>query len=340
MNDAQVLYNYNNFDNYLQQLNIEMPADWLRWFQSVIGTKISLFSYENLPNDLTSEIIEKALVFNNCLCFYNDTAVGFGLYMFKSLQKSNKYWTPSKVDILTLTGTTIATNVDFNDIILVRDNPMDIIPFITLNSWINKIMEVEKTLGMELTWARMPFVLSGSKEQVNAYKQLISKTYKFEPFAIGEKGLVGDMKQFEIHIPIDIISVYDLIEKYVNKAMESIGIYSADKKQERLITAEINAQNDYVDFVYNSMYQQRKHFIDEVNSRYGYNIKLLESYVTNKEDDIEEEKKRQEALLSVEARYSKAIEEVKNEGKVEAAKVSGVDAAKYESKEQGGNSNE
>ena len=64
------------------------------------------------------------------------------------------------------------------------------------------------------------------------------------------------------------------------------------------------------------------------------NIILHETYVDNQEDDIDITKRT--ALAKAQANI--AIEETKNEGKVEAAKVTGLEASKVEAKamKQGG----
>ncbi len=335
-NVSQQYYDYNNLAQYLRRSGFEeMADDWIRWLQSIVGTKLGMFRYEGLPEDMLSEDVEKALMFNAHLCWYDSPLVGFGLYMYKPSLQSNKYWHPSKVDLITLRGTPIDTNLDFADIVLMKDNMMDIIPYITLSGWLNKILQVEKTLDMTLLWGRMPFVLSGSKEQVNQYKQLIKKAYNFEPFAIGEKGLADSVQQFDIHLPLDPLNLFDLMTKYMDRTVESMGIYSADKKAERLITAEVNAQNDYVDFVYQGMYNQRKDSIAKANSKFGKSLTLIETYVENQKDELHEERLRNEIVEKVKAKYQSQVEEVKNKGKIEAARVSGVEASKYDAKAGG-----
>lgn len=332
---GQMLYDYTNMSQYLRQRGFSMSDDWLRWLQAVVGTKLGMFRYEGLPEDLLSEDVEKALMFNSQLCWYDSPAVGMGLYKYKPSLQSDKYWHPAKVDLITLRGSPIDINVDYKDIVPMRDNVLDIIPYITVTSWLEKILQVEKTLDMTLLWGRMPFVLSGSKEQVNQYKQLIKKTLNFEPFAIGEKGLVDSVQQFDIHMPLDPLNLFDLMSKYMDKAVESIGIYSADKKAERLITAEVNAQNDYVDFVYQGMFNQRKDSIAKANERYGTHITMIETYVENQQDELHEERLRNEIVEKTKAKYQAEVERVKNEGKIEAARVTGVEASKIEGKNGG-----
>lgn len=336
MTDAQAYYAMTNLQNNFAKQNIDMSPDWLRWVSAIMNTKIGEFQYDNYPaKDLTSEITEMALMYDSNLCYYNSPLVGFGLYKWMGNRRSTKYFKPETVNLLTLSGMSIDQNVPFSDVVEVRDTTMNIPPFITLCSWLQKIQTIERTLEMELLWARMPFVLTGPKEAVNQFRQLIKKAYNFEPFAIGEKGIVESMTQYDVKTPIDPSALFDLMSKYMDKTVEAIGIYSADKKAERLITAEVNAQNDYVDFVYNNMYNERKRAVREANEKWGYNIVLRETYVENQQDKLKEEKMRAEIMESTKAKYQKQVEAIKNEGKVEAAKVTGIEASKIEAKNGG-----
>lgn len=340
MTDSRILYDYTNLQQAFKKRNLDLNDDWLRWVHAIMNTKVGEFTFENIPDtELTSEDIELALLFNSNLCFYDSPLVGFGLYLYAPCEQSHKYWKPKNVNLKTLRGAPIDTFVPYADIVRVRDNTMDIPPFITLTSWVRKIMTIEKTLEMTLIWARMPFVLTGSKEQVNQYKEIIKKVYNFEPFAIGEKGIVDSMKQYPVNLPLKPLETFELMSKYMDRTTEAMGIYSADKKAERLITAEVNAQNDYVDFVYSNMFNERKRSIEEANRRWGYNMGLRETFVENQKDNLEQERLKAELLEKTKAKYAKQVEEVKNQGKVEASAVTGIEATKIEVK-NGGNPND
>lgn len=327
-------YNYNNLKSYLDKMGISYPDEYLRWLKDIVGTKISMFHYDNLPEPLTSEIVESALMFNNFLCFYKSDSLGIVLCRYRFGSVYDMYWKPKYVDLLTLSGKNIATHVPYEDIILVRDNIMDIVPFLTLNSWIDKIIDKEKTLDILIKLVRFPTILTGDKEQTASLKQVIKKATDYDGFIIGTKNFKDHLEQFDISLPVRLTDIYELLEKYKNMALASMGIYGVDEKRERIVTAEVNANNDYVDFVYTGMYRERQRFVKEANERFGLNIVLKETYVENEQDNIE--LKQQEAMAEAKAQIK--IEETKNEGKVEAAKVEGIEAAKLEPK--GGNKNE
>lgn len=321
-------YNYMNLREYMDKLGITAPDDWLRWFKDLAVTKITQFYYDNLPDKLTSEIVETALMYNNHLCLANVEGIGIILCRYIFGSTFDIYWKPEYVDLLALNGKTVATNVPYSEIVIVRDNPSDIIPFMTLRGWLDKILDKEKTLDILVQWVRLPTLLVGDKDQATALKQLMKKVTNYEGFAIGTKGFKNHIEQFNVSLPCRLEEISHLIEKYKNMALNSIGIYGADEKQERLLVSEVQATNDYTDFVYSGMYNERLRWVKEANDKFGLSIKMHETYVDNEKYDIANKRQMSMAM----AQGTIAVKEVENEGKIEAARVSGVEAAKEEAK--------
>lgn len=313
-------YNYMNLESYLNKMQIKYDAGWLRWVKDIINTKVTMFSYDLDPKyGLTSEIIEKALMFNNFLCAADVPGLGFGIYRWRAGSEFNGYWKPVKVGLMTLTGKSVEWDYPYKDIVLLRDNPMDIIPFLTLNAWIEKIMDKEATLDSIFNWISLPLVMTGDKEQSNMLKQLMKKAIKREPFVVGAKKFTDHVEAFDIKLPVELLDVYDIMKKYRGMALASMGIYEVDEKRERIVTSEIQAQNDYVDMVYTGMYNERKRFVDECLDKFGVSIKLDESYVQNQRDEI----KLKEQTATAEKKPDVEIAEIKAQGEVEAAKQGG-----------------
>ena len=316
---ADSFYNYNNLESYMQKMQLQYDPDFLRWIRDIINTKITMFQYEGLPEGLTSEIMERALMFNNFLCGYKDPALGFIIARWRPDSEYDLYWKPYYVTLLTVSGRIIKTKVPYKDIILFRDNPMDIVPFLVLNAWITKIREKEMTLDNIFTWLSLPAVFSGDKDQITALKQVAKKAEMRAPFAFAAKNFKDHLEQFDIKLPVELSDVYDIMKKYRGMTFASMGIYEVDEKRERIVTSEIQAQNDYVDFVYTGMYNERKRFVEEVNSRYGMNLVLKESYVENQKDNVKLQREMSEAKDVV----KKEVAEINAEAEVEAAKVGG-----------------
>lgn len=293
-------YNYYNLQEYLSKKNLY--SNDIRYLKDIVNTKVSMFYYDGLPKPLTSEIIETALLFNHQLCFWwNKGTEELTLCRYVPNSVFNEYWKPLNVNLLGLNGKQLAYNVPYEDIILCRDNTMDIVPYLTIDEYIRKINQIEKTLFINIDLLRLPAIFDCDKKQSATIKQYIKKLYDFEPFAIGDKNTLGEFKQYPIQLPVPPSEIYDLKEKYKRECLISLGIYSSDIKKERLISGEVDAQNDYVDIIYQGCLKERERYINEINKKYGYNIKVKQLYVEDKKQDID-----------LKVKEAKEIEEVTN----------------------------
>lgn len=294
-NESYIWY---NMQSYFNKEKHKLDTRTLRWLKKLVNTKVEMFSYKNLPKDLTPQILETALLFMNNLCFYKSKLYGLCLCRYRYGSDFDLYWKPKKVELLTLSGYTIESNVNYEDIILVRDNKMDIIPFITIMSYINDICSIENTLFSNMEILKLPWLFTGDKNQVATYKSLIQKATGFEPFAISGKNntiqVTNDLK--DLKFPVQPETYKELIEFYKNEAMASVGIYSANEKKERIISSEIETTNEVVDFIYEGMKNERLEFIKLVNEKYGTNIELVESYKQFMDSDIELEVKKEKEI--------------------------------------------
>ena len=243
-----------------------MPYE-IHYIKDIISTKVGMFTYKNIEKipDLTSTILETSLMFINNLCFYKSASLGWVLcrYVFGSVY--SLYFRPKFVNLMTLKGESVATNVPWEDIILVKDNKMDVIPFLCINDYLFKIQRIEDTIFKVLNNATLPLALVGSKKLAAQFKTIAKKLSNNEPFVAGDDQLVDAVKAFNIDVPVQPLDIYELKQKYKNECLSSLGIYSVEEKRERIVTQELVNQNDYTDFVYQDAKTERARFVAELN---------------------------------------------------------------------------
>ena len=283
-------YNFVNMNDYMNRLKLtNVTWEYFIYFKDFMDVKTSMFYYDNLPEGLTNQILETALLLYNNLCLYKPKGldrVVLGYYTWNGTV--DLYLKPTSVNIMSFSGKELAHNVPFEDIVLVRDNVTDIIPFLTLNTWIEKIWDVDKTIQIALQWIRFPKVFEGTREESETIKRVIKKAYNYEPVVIARKGFAKDtFPDHDIKLPVQLIELYDLREKYRGLALGSIGIYNVTEKRERDVAAVTAVNVDYQNFTYQEMYSERLRFVRECNEKFGTNIRLREAYVENQESDAD-----------------------------------------------------
>lgn len=285
-------YNFININQAVKEAmvkhgNSSMPD--FRYIKDIINTRIGMFTYDNLPKPLTSQILETALMFCNQLCFYYiKEANQWLLCRYVTANAYDYYWKPITVNILALNGAYIASNVPYEDIILVRDNTMDVIPFLCIEEYIEKITKIEDDMFKMLDISCLPVVIAGNKKSANQLKMIAQKAGNKDPFIIGDDTITDSVHSFNINMPYNPLDVYDLKTKYKNECMASLGIYSVEQKRERIVTQELVNQNDYTDFIYMNAYKERLLFVKLLNKASNLNVKLNETYEENAQASIDE----------------------------------------------------
>lgn len=292
-------YDFMNLNSALSQALIKQNYfGALHDVKDIASVSVSQFKYKNIEKipDLTSEILEMALLFNFQLCFYKSTSLGWVLCRYVMNSEFNPYLRPVTVNLLTFKGDTIETNVPYKDIILVRDNSMDIIPFICMVEYIRKLEEVDTAVFKVLQTASLPLVIAGGKKLATQYKETAKQLGSNLAFIAGDDQLIDTVKAFNIDVPINPLDIYELKTKYKNECLSSIGIYSIEQKKERKIVNEVRSQNDYTDRIYWDKKSQRLAFIDALNKADpSLGIELIETKELLEEYNIEIDAKRAEA---------------------------------------------
>lgn len=288
--------NFNYLDGYFKQKGLCLDAKWLRWCHDTIATKIGMVKYEGLEafEGLTPDIIERALMFTNYLCIYKSNSLGLGIYKYIPNSEYDMYLKPRSVNIMTLSGVTTDINIPYEDIIPLRDNRLDIIPFIVISDYIERIIYLENKMKQVMEVNTLPVVFEAEAEQTRLLKQVCAKAELGEPFILADKKtkLSNSAKSFPIASPLKPMEIYDLMMKYVKMCYNDIGIDSVDEKAERMVTDELDAQNDYTAKKHQEMEECRVEAFDLCNKKYGTNVKVIfhDTDQSTMEEDTPEDK--------------------------------------------------
>ena len=298
---GQMLYDLTNLNEFVKKLAITDPsAVSFRDLKQYIELKMSMFEYEGLPNDLPSEVIRGALMWANHLCFYKSAIQGVVFCRYLPSNTFNKYMLPSKVDLVFLNGEHLATGVDYNDIVRVRDNQLDIPPILWLMEYFSELHNVENTLNKVLDVLKLPCTFIGNEKTVTSFKSLIKKALNFEPFAVVDKQAVDAFNQFNIDMPVKLDEYISVYKNYKNMALESIGISGTEtQKRERLLVGEVESQSEYKNLTYTDFKREQNKWIDACNKKFGTKFRLVETLVEYQ--DTELDRRIEEAERTAEA---------------------------------------
>lgn len=290
-------FDYKNLGLWCKQQMIAGNYQYLDLFKELLLLQLGKFRYKRLPENIHSRLIEYQLVFNTSLCMVRSDNLGgviLGNYKELKLNMNNE---PETVSVTTLSGDYVG-EYDYKDIVVLRDSPDGIPPFITMINTIEKLCNVQQTLDVNMNLYRLPILFTGSKNQLASLNTLAKKMLNCDPFAVVDKSLADTVQTADISPKISPLDLFKLYQNQRNLGLNRLGIYAGEVKRERIISGEVEAGNDYTDNVYEILKTTRLEWIKKANKKFGLNIQLVELDVNEDNEEEESEVKNDVKLRS------------------------------------------
>lgn len=256
-----------------------------------LNLAINRFTWTNLPKGLTSERLEEMLICHGTLGAFMENELLLILPLFGT-NKVNIYNEHTDFNLFGYNGATFTKSID--DIVKLKNNQLGTEDLSTLQLYAKKIDDIEQTQDVNLFQQNIPKLIGTTKDGILTAKNIVKqiKEFKFVIFTKG-KGIEQQLKKEDIldnTAPFLLDKLGDYENFYRNKVLTFLGINNANTdKRERLITSEVDANNDYIQINLDLMYDMRKRFCDEVNAKFGVNIKVEKRKVENEESNNSED---------------------------------------------------
>ena len=246
---------------------------------------VSLFKWKGLDDVAgfgASRFLELSLYENGRACFVKDESKGYLALKVNPMDKLNVYNLPVKV-----LAWSIGYNktYDFDDIVYIMNNELELPTANTLSLFAYRLYETERTIDVNLIAQKTPVLIEGDTKTILTLKNVYMQYSGNTPFIFGNK-------QFDISNKLNVLKtdapyLVDKLELHKheiwNEALTYLGIDNANTdKKERLITDEVESNNDLISYYLNCFYKTRKQACDLINERYGLSIEIeLNKEITN-----------------------------------------------------------
>lgn len=263
-----------NETDYQMMKNNQIYIDYLDRLK-LIAT--SLFTWEGLDDVAgtgASRFLELVLYENGRAMFTKDKELGYVVLKVLPDDKFNIYMLPTKVQ-----GFSFEFNrdYDFDDIVYIMNNNLCKPTFETLRLIAYRLYEVETTIETNLIAQKTPVLIEGDTKTILTLKNVYMQYSGNIPFIFGSK-------KFDINNKLNVLRTDApyLLDKLAlhkhevwDEMLTFLGINNANTdKKERLITDEVNSNNELINYYLNCFYKPRKIACDELNKKYGLNVKV------------------------------------------------------------------
>ena len=242
-----------------------------------INLAINRFTWENLPQGLTSEQLEFLLIHHGQLMCFNDKYYGTLILPCMGTSDINVYGLPTEYRVMGENGKYNKT-VNIEDGVLIRNNPLGTSDIPTLEIFAKRIDDIEMTQDVNLFQQCIPKVLLADEDSKLTAKNIIDKIRKFKFVIFGKSTLVNNIKTSDV---LDTSSPYilDKLQQQKvdlkNELLTYLGINNNNNiKKERMIVDEVNANNEYTAINLDLMFDLRERACKEINEKFGLNIKV------------------------------------------------------------------
>lgn len=271
---------------------------------------INEFEWEGFPENvspdlLSSEIIENWLFSKGNSVFFNDE--NYGLLCLKVMKEGiNVVGKPTRY-VAWGNGYTKTLNPD--ECVLIKNNACEMATEDAIRYYCECLADIELTKKLRRNAHKTPFMLETSAETELSAKNIFKKIDTGEPVIYKNKTRGdGDVGVNVLTTDVDYINdkLNDEKNSYVAEILTLLGIDNyVEDKAERVQSAEVDAQKEYIMQAFESMLECRQKACEEINTKFGLNLSVRAT-----KDKIEQEADKKE---NSENELAESSEEGENE---------------------------
>lgn len=245
------------------------------YFKKYKRLLMSMFEWDNLPDNISSRFIEEKLFYNGLLIFYKSKQLGFyvvaqatpiGLndyeeptgYRAFGVNKINEYVKPSECVPI------------WNDM-FIEGNVSNV------NFFAKSLSNIKKTFDVNLEQLKNPYIISCPEGQRETIKQVMAQKTDGVPYIYvnDDFGTLTNVTVFDLKIQNHTKELQDVANTIENEGMTFFGINNVNVvKRERVNTSEADQNNEQITLNKKSMLRARKLAVNKINEKFGLNIIL------------------------------------------------------------------
>ena len=260
---------------------------------------LNMFRWEGLPETIESRHIENSL-FNYGLCLIvNDKDLGFlsvpcnyGAYM-------NVNNVPTEV--ITCGFNYIKTfkymREDKDKCQLILNNDLAIGNEVYIFDYSQRMFEVENCIRVNINQQKFPWFVNTTPNNKKTMETMFQKVLNGEPYILGSKDQIGNVEVLTLNTPYVADKLNEYKYELEREVLSFHGLNNNFEKKERLLVDEVNSNNDFIDRNVELMYRQRKLACEQMNKKFGWNVKVVnlnEEAKENQKLELEKEDNKNE----------------------------------------------
>lgn len=246
---------------------------WRHYYYRSKLLSTSMFEWLNLPNEIDAEFIEKNLYEQGKLSFFYDDDYGFIITKCTDTGDINIYDRPVSYECY---GNKFNKKIAAADCVIIRNNILELPTWTLDRFFLNRLWDIQRSIDVNLHNSKTPNLVQCAESQRLTLKNLFMQYDGNIPAIFANKDIDLDgVKVLNFNTPFIADKLWEIKDKLWNEFLSTKGINNANtEKRERLITDEVNANNQLIDFQVDTLLNSRKKAVELINKKWNLNIEV------------------------------------------------------------------
>lgn len=278
---------------------------------------LSMFEWQNLPPSMNSRFLEMCLYYQGQAALLYDSEYGFINTMASDGGYINIYGLPTEIMCYSyrfnqrrsLYMTDTGEERD-KECILVLNNFERVPTAATVTLFAYRLAEAQRTADVNIKAQRTPLLITTDQKQYFTLKKMYEEYDGNTPAIFADKNTLNPdaLKSLKTDAPFIVNDITEYKREIWNEFLSFIGVSNLDEKKERMISNEVNSNNELINLNLQALLIPRKEACEQFNEKYGlmgdkainvrvrsdlYNVVKQYESIT---DDYREEMKMEEKL--------------------------------------------
>lgn len=269
------LSNFKTYQMYLRQL---------------LTLAENVFEFENMPTFIDTAYLNKNLLRNGSIAFFKDEVMGLLALPYVNIGTLDVYGRPNKIKVMSQNTYTRILSRD--EYVIMYDNNGRYPLFLDITQYAERIALDTRTIDINILQQRTPRFWKTSSDKEKSIRDIINNIDGLENTVLTYEDINIDDIQLILEPAPYVADKIDIQkEKIWNEFLRLIGIANMNfQKKERNIKDEVMASQGGTVASRYSRFDPRQKAIEEINEKFGTNIKVkyYDGIPTSEKEEIED----------------------------------------------------
>lgn len=256
-------------------LNNQTYVDYLERLKKIC---LSMFEWVNLPKTCNARFLEMCLFYNGQASLLYSDEYGYINTMASDGGYINIYGLPTEINCYSYRFNerrslyTVDTGAEKGEeCILVMNNYERVPTVTTITLFAKRLAEAQRTIDCNLNAQRTPILITTDQKQYFTLKKMYEEYEGNTPAIFADKNLISPdaLKALKTDAPFIINDLVEYKTAIWNEALTFLGLQNLAEKKERLISNEVDSNNEVINMNLQALLIPRKEACRQFNEKYG-----------------------------------------------------------------------